>query len=42
MNISESIDFFKDILDNTSEDESNASSGLMVAAASLIYEHTKM
>jgi hypothetical protein len=38
----ESIDFFKDVLDNSSEDESDTSSGLMVATASLIYEHTEM
>jgi hypothetical protein len=39
MDLRKSIDFFvKDVLDSSSEEESCASSGLMVAAASLIHE----
>jgi hypothetical protein len=34
--------FVKDILNSSSEDESDASSGLMVAGASLIDEHNEM
>jgi hypothetical protein len=40
MDVMQSIDFFvKDVLDGSSEHESDTSSGLMVAAASLIHEH---
>jgi hypothetical protein len=43
MDLEHSIYFFvKDVLNSSSEDESDASSGLMVAEASLIHEHTKM
>jgi hypothetical protein len=43
MDLKKSIDFFvKNVLDSSSEEESCASSGLMVAAASLIHELTDM
>jgi hypothetical protein len=43
MNLVQSIDFFaKDILDSSSKDVSNASSGLLIAVAALIHEHTGM
>jgi hypothetical protein len=43
MNIRESIDFFvKDILENSCEDELDASSGLMVDAAFIIHKHIEM
>jgi hypothetical protein len=43
MNIGELIEFFvEDVLDSSSEDESDASSRIMVTAPSLIHEHTKM
>jgi hypothetical protein len=40
MDLRQSIGFLaKNILDNSLEEESDASSGLMVAAMSLIHEH---
>jgi uncharacterized protein (DUF1919 family) len=43
MDYMESIDFFiKDALDSSSEQESGASSGLMVPKGSLIHEHTEI
>jgi hypothetical protein len=42
MDLKQSIDFFvKGILDSSLEDESDASWGLMVAATTLIHEHTE-
>jgi hypothetical protein len=41
--LKQSIEFFvKDVLDRLSKDEAYASLGLMVAAASLIREHTEI
>jgi hypothetical protein len=42
MDLKQSIDFFiKEVLDSSSDEESNSSLELMVAAASLIHEHTE-
>jgi hypothetical protein len=42
MDLKKSINFFiKGILDSSSKEESDASSGLMVATAVLIHGHTK-
>jgi hypothetical protein len=43
MSTRELIDFFvKDVRDSSSEDDLDASSGLMVAVASIIHEHIEI